>query len=43
MLKKNIDKLERKQERSTWNGYYPRVTKDKTKYSRKIKYKATYA
>ena len=39
MLKKNIDKLNRKEKRNTWVGYFPRVTKDKTKYSRKYKHK----
>ena len=38
MLKKNIEKEKRKQ-RNTWIGYYPRVTKDKTKYNRKEKHK----
>ena len=41
MLKKNKEKLERK-ERSTWISYYTRVTKDKTKYSRKQKHKKLY-
>ena len=27
---------------NTWVGYYPRVTKDKTKYSRKEKHKKDY-
>ena len=39
MLAKNREKLERKSKRDTWIGYYPRVTKDKTKYSRKDKHK----
>lgn len=39
MLNKNIQKLKRKTERDTWVGYFPRVTKDKTKYSRKDKHK----
>lgn len=38
MLQKNIEKNERKK-RDTWVGYFPRVTKDKTKYSRKKKHK----
>lgn len=38
MLKKNIEKQERKN-RATWSPYYSRVTKDKTKYSRKVKHK----
>lgn len=38
MLEKNKDKQKRK-ERENWVGYFPRVTKDKTKYSRKKKYK----
>ena len=38
MLKKNIEKKERK-DRPTWEGYYPRVVQDKTKYSRKVKHK----
>ena len=38
MLKKNIEKQKRK-ERNTWNGYYSRITKDKTKYTRKGKHK----
>lgn len=38
MLQKNIDKNERKN-RDTWVGYFPRVTKDKKKYSRKNKHK----
>ena len=39
MLKKNIEKIERKEKRDNWVGYFPRVTKDKTKYSRKHKHK----
>lgn len=39
MLDKNKEKLERKAKRDTWVGYFPRVTKDKTKYSRKDKHK----
>lgn len=39
MLKKTAEKLERKEKRNTWVGYFPRVTKDKTKYSRKEKHK----
>ena len=27
---------------NTWVGYYPRVTKNKTKYSRKEKHKKDY-
>lgn len=42
MLKKNIEKIERKEKRSMWNGYYPRVTKDKSKYTRKEKHKKVY-
>ena len=38
MLEKNKEKQKRKQ-RQTWAPYYSRVTKDKTKYSRKIKHK----
>lgn len=38
MLQKNIDRNKRK-ERDTWVGYHPRVTRDKTKYSRKCKHK----
>jgi hypothetical protein len=38
MLNKNKEKQKRK-ERDTWVGYFPRVTKDKTKYSRKKKHK----
>lgn len=38
MLQKNIEKNKRK-ERETWVGYFPRVTKDKKKYSRKNKHK----
>jgi hypothetical protein len=38
MLEKNKEKQKRK-ERDTWVGYFPRVTKDKTKYSRKKKHK----
>lgn len=38
MLEKNKKKIDRKK-RNTWEGYYPRVTKDKTKYSRKEKHK----
>ena len=34
MLEKNHQKQKRKY-RPTWVGYYQRVTKDKTKYSRK--------
>lgn len=43
MLKKNIEKVERKEKRNMWTGYYPRVTKDKSKYTRKIKHKVSYA
>lgn len=39
MLKKNIEREKRKN-RPTWVGYFPRVTKDRTKYSRKKKHKA---
>lgn len=42
MLKKNIEKKERKEKRSMWTGYYPRVTKDKSKYTRKEKHKNVY-
>lgn len=38
MLKKNQEKQKRK-DRPTWVGYYERVTKDKTKYSRKTKHR----
>ena len=38
MLEKNKKKEERKN-RDTWVGYFPRVTKDKKKYSRKEKHK----
>lgn len=38
MLEKN-KKKEKAKERNTWVGYFPRVTKDKTKYSRKKKHK----
>lgn len=38
MMQKNKDKLERKK-RQTWVGYYQRITKDKTKYSRKTKHR----
>ena len=38
MLQKNIDKEKRKN-RDTWVGFSPKITKDKTKYSRKIKHK----
>jgi hypothetical protein len=38
MLQKNIEKLERKN-RNTWSPYYSRVTKDKTKYTRKVKHR----
>ena len=38
MLKKNIEKQERKN-RNTWSSYYQRVTKDKTKYTRKEKHR----
>ena len=38
MLEKNKEKQKRK-ERDTWVGYFPRVTKDKTKYTRKQKHK----
>ena len=39
MLAKNKEKQERKSKRDTWVGYFPRVTKDKTKYTRKDKHK----
>lgn len=38
MLQKNIDREKRKK-RAVWSPYYSRVTKDKTKYSRKTKHK----
>ena len=38
MLKKNQEKKKRRN-RPTWVGYYQRVTKDKTKYSRKTKHR----
>lgn len=38
MLKKNQQKQKRK-DRPTWVGYYQRITKDKTKYSRKTKHR----
>lgn len=38
MLEKNKEKKKRK-ERPTWQPFYPRVTKDKTKYTRKTKHK----
>ena len=38
MLEKNQQKQKRK-DRPTWVGYYQRVTKDKTKYSRKTKHR----
>ena len=38
MLEKN-KKKEKAKERDTWVGYFPRVIKDKTKYSRKKKHK----
>lgn len=38
MLDKNKEKQKRK-ERSTWQPFYTRVTRDKTKYTRKIKHK----
>ena len=41
MLKKNIEKQERKQ-RKTWLPYYERTTKNKTKYTRKSKHKKEY-
>lgn len=42
MLKKNIDRNQRKQRRNTWEGYYTRVVRDKTKYTRKNKHKVSY-
>ena len=39
MLAKNKEKQERKAKRDTWVVYFPRVTKDKTKYTRKDKHK----
>ena len=39
MLQKNQQKLKRKKHENTWVGYFPRVTKDKTKYTRKLKHK----
>lgn len=41
MLEKNKAKQKRK-ERDTWVGYFPRVTKDKKKYTRKEKHKKNY-
>lgn len=38
MLQKNKEKQKRK-DRPTWIGYYQRITKDKTKYTRKIKHR----
>lgn len=40
MTKKNTEKAERKAKRQIWTPYYQRITKDKTKYSRKDKHKA---
>lgn len=42
MLQKNIEKEKRKK-RNTWEGYYTRIVKDKTKYTRKTKHKKLYA
>lgn len=39
MLQKTKERLKRKEKRNTWVGYFPRVTKDKTKYTRKVKHK----
>ena len=38
MLQKNKEKQKRK-DRPTWVGYYQRITKDKTKYTRKSKHR----
>lgn len=39
MLAKNREKQERKAKRNNWVGYFPRVTKDNTKYTRKDKHR----
>lgn len=41
MLEKNKKKQQRK-DRATWTPYYSRVTRDKTKYSRKQKHKSVF-
>ena len=38
MLEKNKEKQKNKK-RATWTPFYTRVTKDKTKYTRKTKHK----
>lgn len=43
MLKKNSDKLKRKQERETFVGFRPSVIDHKKIYNRKAKHKKAYS
>ena len=43
MLKKNADKLKRKQERETFVGFRPSVIDHKKIYNRKAKHKKAYS
>ena len=43
MLKKNADKLKRKQERETFVGFRPSVIDHKKNYNRKVKHKKAYS
>ena len=43
MIKKNTDKLKRKQERETFVGFRPSVIDHKKNYNRKVKHKKVYS
>ena len=43
MIKKNLDKLKRKQERETFIGFRPSVIDHKKIYNRKQKHKKPYS
>ena len=43
MIKKNADKLKRKQERETFVGFRPSVMNHGKNYTRKVKHKKAYS
>lgn len=43
MIKKNADKLKRKQKRETFVGFRPSVIDHKKIYNRKVKHKKAYS
>ena len=43
MIKKNVDKLKRKQERETFVGFRPSVMNHAKNYTRKVKHKKAYS